>query len=84
MLIFSAAIRNENSPSPSLLILRDSYSDCLAPFLLKHFGEVHLMDLRYYKDSVADYITENEIDRVLILYSVDNFSSDKSLLMLDA
>jgi len=77
-------LKNENSSSPSLLILRDSYSDCLAPFLLKHFGEIHLMDLRYYKDSVTDYITANQIDHVLIIYSVDNFSSDKSLLMLDA
>ena len=77
-------LADENSSSPSLLILRDSYSDCLAPFLLKHFGEIHLMDLRYYKDSVTDYITANQIDRVLIIYSVDNFSSDKSLLMLDA
>ena len=42
------------------------------------------MDLRYYKESVLEYIADNGIDRVLILYSVDNFSSDNSLLMLDA
>lgn len=77
-------LKNEDSPSSSLLILRDSYSDCLAPFLLKHFSEIHLMDLRYYKESVLEYIEEKGIDRVLILYSVDNFSSDNSLLMLDA
>ena len=77
-------ISNEAADGGSLLIIRDSYSDCLAPFLTKHFSEVHLMDLRYYKESALEYIEANGIDRVLILYSVDNFSSDNSLLMLDA
>lgn len=75
---------NQAAPASSLLILRDSYSDCLAPFLLEHFSEIHLMDLRYYKNSVLDYIRENGIDQVLILYSVENFSHDKGILMLDA
>lgn len=77
-------LENPEAPSSSLLILRDSYSDCLAPFLLEHFGEIHLMDLRYYKDGVLDYVQENAIDQVLILYSAENFNSDKGLLMLDA
>lgn len=75
---------NEEAPTSSLLILRDSYSDCLAPFLLEHFREIHMMDLRYYKDSVLSYIEENAIEQVLILYSVENFSNDKGILMLDA
>lgn len=75
---------NEDAAGGSLLILRDSYSDCLAPFLLEHFSEIHMMDLRYYKDSVLDYVEENEIDQVLVLYSVENFSSDKGFLMLDS
>ncbi len=72
-----------DSSLPSLLIVRDSYSDCLAPFLLTHFGEIHLLDLRYYRESVAAYAEENGIDQVLILYSVSNFSTDSGVLLLD-
>lgn len=39
-----------------LLLIRDSYSDSLAPFLAQRFSEVHLVDLRYYHTSVADYM----------------------------
>ncbi|NLL39222.1 MAG: hypothetical protein GX254_06525 [Clostridiales bacterium] len=67
--------------APKLLILRDSYTDCQLPFLLGHFSEIHLIDLRYYKFSIAEYIEENQIDMVLINYSVSNFSSDTSIFL---
>lgn len=64
--------------APSLLILRDSYADSLVPFMTDAFSEIHLIDLRYYTGSVREYIAENAVDRVLLLYSTDNFCSDSS------
>ena len=64
--------------APSLLLLRDSYADSLVPFLTDAFSEIHLIDLRYYTGSVKEYIAENNIDRVLLLYSTDNFCSESS------
>ncbi len=75
-------IRGGTEGLPSLLIIRDSYSDCLAPFLLEYFSEIHLLDLRYYLGSAADYAAENHIDRVLILYSVGNFCTDTNIQKL--
>lgn len=66
----------------SILIIRDSFADALAPFLTQNFARVHLMDLRYYKTSIAQYVEENHIERVLVLYSVDNFVSDTNLFLL--
>ena len=68
-------IRSQAS-GPKILVIRDSYSDCLAPFLTERFSEVHLFDLRYNRLSPLDYIRENEIDAVLVLYSFDTFTSD--------
>ena len=65
---------------PKVLVLRDSYTDCLAPFLSERFGEVHLFDLRYNRLSPADYIRENEIDMVLILYSFETFTGEKIVM----
>ncbi len=65
-----------------LLILRDSYADSMAPFLLSNFSEIHMIDLRYYKASILDYITENDIDRVAVLYSVSNFATDSNLFLM--
>ena len=61
-------------------MLRDSYSDCLAPFLSERFQEVHLFDLRYNRLSPADYIREQGIDMVLILYSFETFTGEKIVM----
>ena len=76
-------IRNENiSDGGKLLLIRDSYSDSLAPFLAQSFSEVHLLDLRYYRASAAQYAEENGIDVICVLYSVQNFISDRNLVLL--
>ena len=67
---------------PSLLIVRDSYTDSLLPFLLAHYSEIHLLDLRYYRDSVSRYAEENGIDTVLVLYSLSTFCTDQNLALL--
>ena len=58
---------------PKLLVIRDSYSDCLAPFLSQRFSEVHLFDLRYNRTSLRSYLEDHQIDMVLILYSFSVF-----------
>ena len=65
-----------------ILLIRDSYSDALAPFLAQRFAQVHLIDLRYYHASVAAYAAEQEIDTILLLYSVSNFITDQNLIYL--
>ena len=76
-------IRNEALPDGGkLLLVRDSYSDSLAPFLSQSFSEIHLLDLRYYRASVAQYAAENDIDAILVLYSVPNFVTDWNLAFL--
>lgn len=65
-----------------LLVIRDSYSDAMAPFLALHFGEVHLLDPRYYRYSAADYAEENGLDAIAVVYSVPNFITDRNLVLL--
>ena len=33
----------------TLLVVRDSYADSLAPFLTQQYGTIYMMDLRYYR-----------------------------------
>lgn len=74
-----AVVKTGTENAPSLLILRDSYTDSLVPFLLDAFSEIHLIDLRYYTGSVREYITGEGIDRVLLLYGTENFCTDDSM-----
>lgn len=76
-------ITNDNPDAQGkILLVRDSYSDALAPFLARQFSEVHLLDLRYYRVGVAQYAAEQEIDDILVLYSIPNFITDKNLVFL--
>ena len=76
-------IRNENLPDgPKVLMVRDSYSDSLAPFLAQSCGEVHLFDVRYNLNSVAEYAEENGIDKILVLFSTANFATEHNLFVL--
>ena len=70
------------SEGPKLLLIRDSYSDCLAPFLSERFGEVHLFDLRYNRLSPSDYARENDIDIILVLYSFETYITDENQFLL--
>ena len=74
-------IRNEYGTG-KLLLIRDSYSDSLAPFLARHFEEVHLLDPRYYRRSAAEYAKENGIGQIAVVYSVPNFITDRNLVLL--
>lgn len=70
-------IRNPEATSEEkLLVVRDSYSDAMAPFLSQYFAEIHLVDLRYYRTSVVEYARENGMDRIFVCYSVENFVKD--------
>ena len=65
-----------------ILLVRDSYSDALAPFLAQNFAEVHLLDLRYYRGGVAAYAEENGITDIVVLQSIPNFIADRNLVFL--
>ena len=77
-------IQNETLPESAgkIVLVRDSYSDALAPFLAQRFAEVHLLDLRYYRAPVSMYALQNNIDEIVVLYSVQNFISDPNLVLL--
>lgn len=70
------------APGPRLCVIRDSYTDSLIPFLLADFSEIHVLDLRYFQNSVQAYINDGDFDAVLVMYSVPNFSTDTNLFLL--
>jgi hypothetical protein len=75
-------IRTGRGQAGKVLLLRDSYADCEVPFLFGSFSEIHLLDLRYYKSGVAEYIKENGIDTAIISYGLNNFATDTSIFLM--
>lgn len=75
-------VTSEAGGDQKLLLIRDSYSDSLVPFLSERFGKIHLFDLRYNRLSIKDYVKENGIDQILVLYSFDNYLKDENQFLL--
>ncbi len=75
-------IETGNTDAPSLLIIRDSYADSQTPFLLEHFSHIYVLDLRYYRASLQDFLSEHDIDNILLCYGANNFASDTNVFLL--
>lgn len=77
-------IKNKNiENNQKLLIIRDSYTSAIAPFLTERFSEIHLIDLRYNKNSIKEYIQENNITDTVLLYGLSTFISDNNLVYIN-
>jgi hypothetical protein len=66
----------------TLLVLKDSFAHCFAPFLTAHFDRVILVDPRYHRDGLARFFRDNDVTDVLFLYSAVQLSSDRNLFYL--
>ena len=59
-----------------LLVVKDSFAHSMVPYLADHYSEIIMVDLRYYTNPVSQIVTNEGIDQVLILYSIDNLATD--------
>ena len=65
-----------------LLLIKDSYANTLVQFVADEYAEVHLIDPRFYRASLSDYVKDNGIDEVLVVYNIPNFTEDTALSVL--
>lgn len=62
-----------------LLLIKDSYGNTFAQFPVEDYAEVHVIDLRFFRDDIAEYAKANGITDTLVLYGVENFVKDTNL-----
>ena len=65
-----------------LLIIKDSYAHCFAPFTYACFDEVDMVDPRYYNASIQQLISEKSYTDVLFLFNAAGFAEESALARL--
>lgn len=75
-------ITNKNAKGGTILLIKDSFSHCLAPFLAENYSKVVLVDMRYYKLNVSDLVKQENPDEVVVLYGIDNLATDTDIVWL--
>lgn len=66
----------------TLVIFKDSFANSMVPFMLQDYEEIIMIDLRYYRESVAAYLEELNDPEILVLYEMSNFAEDANLVKL--
>lgn len=78
-----STVRIENPEGEGkLLVIRDSYANCLGTFLANSYETVVMVDLRYYKKPVSELLASEEFADVLVCYSLGNFMTDANVIWL--
>ena len=81
------SITRESAPRPTLLVIKDSYAQCLVPFLARHFN-VEMLDLRYFRgdatETVRRIITAPDYAGALILCNADTLTAEAGFSLISA
>lgn len=67
---------------PRLLLIKDSYANCLVPFLARHY-DLDLVDLRYVRGDAPTFLdailSSTPFDRALLLFNIQSLSEGVGL-----
>ncbi len=75
------SLENESLPKDAgtLLVIKDSFANAMAPLLARHYRRVVLVDPRYFRGNLRDLADETAPDALLFLYESANFARDTSV-----
>lgn len=76
-------IKSMGDPEKKLLLIKDSYANAMVPFLTFNYGEIEVIDLRYFTDDLDKIIESKKITDILFLYNVNTFNEDDAILNLE-
>ena len=67
---------NDIQSNERLLIIKDSYANCLIPFLAESYKEVDVIDLRFFNLPLSAYLKNEKYDRIIVLYNKNGFATN--------
>lgn len=73
---FAQMINHKNPDGPKILLLRDSYSCALAPFLALQCSELTTIDPRYFEGDLLSCVEQINPDLVITLYTPGAVAND--------
>lgn len=64
-----------------LLVIKDSFAHCLVPFLAENYGEIVMIDFRYYKKPVSELLKAEDFDQILFVYGIKNLAESRDIII---
>jgi hypothetical protein len=66
----------------SVILIKDSYGDAFAPFLVDSYDKVYIADFRYCDPHLAQFITDNNIHDVILENNVEFLTTQNATKVL--
>lgn len=66
-----------------LLLVKDSYSNALAPLFTENYDEVYMVDLRSFPKGMQELCETEDFADIIVLYSFSNICSDTNFYRLN-
>ena len=60
----------------AVVLVKESFGNCFAPFLVDHYQYVYVIDYRYFDGDIEDFVTEHNVGQVIFLNNVIATSAD--------
>ena len=74
-------ILSPDAPGGTLFVCKDSFANCLLPFLTAHYSRIVAVDARYYSGTLNEALAlAGDVDEMLFVYSLDSLATDTSIL----
>ena len=74
--------RSAAADAPVLILVKDSFGNTLAPYLVPSYRTIVMVDPRYTKQSVSELVAEYGADELLFCYSIERIATDEALKLL--
>ena len=72
-----SVIQNPNiNDGSSCLVVKESYANCFVPFLVDHYQTIYVVDFRYAKVNVLDFVKEKQIKDLIIMNNIGIVNSE--------
>lgn len=72
-------VETSTSGNRRLLIIKDSYGNTLPGYMFYSFSEVHVVDFRYFKKNLINYVRDNKITDIVIAFNIFNACNKSSI-----
>ena len=71
-------IHNPNAPKRTLVLFKDSFANCIIPFLTNNYSDIIMIDLRYVSslDNTLNNLGFDKMDEVLFLFNEEKFMNN--------
>lgn len=73
-------ITTTSKSTDTLLIVKDSFANCMIPMFTPYFSKIVVVDPRYMTDSMRDIMNDTDFTHILFLYNLNTFLEDTSIV----